>query len=210
MEEMEKPLSNKESSSADPYENFGKRVRVSREVLGKGQLWLSERLRVRGVPVSKTALSKLESGERAVKLAEAVALCDILDLDLNLRELGSDPDELAVLTEAAELRVSEAEEAVRFAQAEHRRAEARRGARALLRDAARLPSNNYTWKSSSGDLLRVAFGSDQGAAMVALRALGVPDSQLKGRAGGHVKNRTHFYSEVRLRDWLPNLNCEGD
>jgi len=210
MEKMEKPLSDRELSAADPYENFGKRVRVSRELLGKGQLWLSDRLRARGVPVSKTALSKLESGERAVKLAEAVALCDILGLDLNLRDLNAELDELSSLIEAAELRVSEAEESVRAAQNELRRAEARRAARALLRDAAKTPSSTFYWEGSSGELLRDAFASDQGAAKVALRAIGVPEEQLKSRAGGRVQKRTHFYAEVRLGDWLPNLECEGD
>lgn len=202
----EEPLSNSGNSPTSPYRNFGMRVRVARESRGKGQQWLSERLRARGVPISKTALSRLESGDRAIKLAEAVVLCDLLDLDVNLRQFAGEADDLGLLAEAAALREKEAQEEVREAEARLSRAEARHTARAILRDASRDASREFEWRGTSSSLLRAAFGSDHGAARVALRALGVPEDALKDHPQGNIKLRGPIYERINVEDYLQNIH----
>ncbi|GAA3278948.1 helix-turn-helix domain-containing protein [Nesterenkonia halobia] len=210
MNESQDDLLDRRNSGSEPAENFGKRVRVARESLGKGQAWLSERLQTLGVPLSKTALSRLEGGYRAVKLSEAVVLCEVLDLDLNLRDLRGEQDELSALVDAAEERVAEASDAARAADLELDRAEQKRDARTLLRDAVQRPTESFEWQGTTQDLLSTAFGRDHGAARVALRAVGVPEEMLVDDRAGAFKRRGHFYKRLSLAEWLPNLTCVED
>jgi transcriptional regulator with XRE-family HTH domain len=60
---------------------FGARVRAARERQGRSQKWLAEALGSRyGIPWHPTTAGKVESGERPVKLTEALAVAQALGM----------------------------------------------------------------------------------------------------------------------------------
>lgn len=65
-----------------PEEEFGKAVVYWRELAGLSQRALSAKLAESGTTIDPTALSRLEQGKRAVRLNEALAIADALDVEL--------------------------------------------------------------------------------------------------------------------------------
>lgn len=57
---------------------FAQRMREQRTTVGISQAQLAQRLRERGVRLDQSALARIESGDRSVRLGEAVAVADAL------------------------------------------------------------------------------------------------------------------------------------
>lgn len=67
-----------------PEESFGRMVAFTRERKGLSQRELAERLAAVGMKVDGPAVSRLEKGTRALKLAEAYKVAEALDVSLQL------------------------------------------------------------------------------------------------------------------------------
>lgn len=66
-----------------PESVFVQRLREERSRIGLSQAEFAERLSARiGVPVYPSTVTRIEKGERAVKLDEAVAMADVLGLPI--------------------------------------------------------------------------------------------------------------------------------
>jgi transcriptional regulator with XRE-family HTH domain len=71
-----------ETISAEQH--FGAQVREARETRGWSQEVLSRHLKqATGMELHQTGLARLELGKRPIRLDEAVALCEVLGLDLS-------------------------------------------------------------------------------------------------------------------------------
>lgn len=100
------------SADDDPFGNaFGRNMRVARSQKSWSQRELAEALNAKGVKLDPSAVTRIERGDREVKLREAVAIADCLDTDLEhlLMPVGPD-DELATVLELRRL----AEERIRL------------------------------------------------------------------------------------------------
>jgi transcriptional regulator with XRE-family HTH domain len=62
---------------------FGGRLRIERERRGWSQAHVSELLEKRGVNLHSTAVAKVEAKQRDVRIDEAVAIADMLDMPLD-------------------------------------------------------------------------------------------------------------------------------
>lgn len=62
-----------------PELTFAQRVRELREALGLSQTQLATTLRLKGVKIDPTSITRLEKGTRGVRLDEAVAIAGVLD-----------------------------------------------------------------------------------------------------------------------------------
>lgn len=76
---------------------FARNCRYRRVVLGMSQEEVARQLRGLGVPWHQTVLAKVESGERAVKLAEAYALASIYGLWVDDLMYGQHLDQVGVM-----------------------------------------------------------------------------------------------------------------
>ncbi len=71
----------------EPEEDFGAQVREARKARGWTQETLARRLREEGgIDLSKTAIVRLEKGERPTRLNEVVALARVLEIPLGYAE----------------------------------------------------------------------------------------------------------------------------
>ncbi|WP_119697612.1 helix-turn-helix domain-containing protein [Microbacterium halotolerans] len=78
-----------------PADVFARRLRHEREVKRISQSELARRLSDRtGTGVSATAITKIESGDRSVRIDEAVYLAEILDVPLSALLSDRGPDEI--------------------------------------------------------------------------------------------------------------------
>lgn len=187
-------------------ERFGQVVRARREEMGLKQAEVSEALREAGHPVSTTALAKVETGVRAVKIAEAVALARILSLHLDLLSLAGEADELEGMLARAQAEAGSAARAEERAREEAERASKRADALEVL---SRARTEKVRWTGAKEVLLERAFGLDPEAARAGLRGLGLSDATLAGleeenREGGRT-NWRRLYAHLRLSRLLPNL-----
>lgn len=60
----------------------GNRVLIARTRAGMNQEQLARHMQARGISISYTTVSKIESGTRTLKFSEAVALCAALSITL--------------------------------------------------------------------------------------------------------------------------------
>lgn len=65
-----------------PEETFAKRMRQVRERRRWTQTQLADWIRVEGIDLHPTAITRIESGERSVRLNEAVAAASALNVQL--------------------------------------------------------------------------------------------------------------------------------
>ena len=80
---MRVPHNPRRSWSAEQF--FGEQVKVHRELRGWTQEALAQRLReLMGVDLHQTAITRIERGQRAVRLNEFAALAQLLDLDTSV------------------------------------------------------------------------------------------------------------------------------
>lgn len=173
--------------------------------MGLKQAEVSEALREAGHPVSTTALAKVETGVRAVKIAEAVALARILSLHLDLLSLAGEADELEGMLARAQAEAGSAARAEERARDEAERAGKRAEALEVL---ARARTEKVRWSGAEEVLLERAFGLDPEAARAGLRGLGLSAETLAGleyenREGGRT-NWRRLYAHLRLSRLLPN------
>lgn len=194
------------SKSQTTDERFGQVVRDRREEMGLKQSEVSEALREAGHPVSTTALAKVETGVRAVKVAEAVALARILSLHLDLLSLAGEADDLAGMLARAQAEAGSTARAEERARDEAERAAQRAEALEIL---SRARTEKVRWTGAKEVLLERAFGLDPEAARAGLRGLGLSDEVLTGleaeaREGGRT-NWRRLYALLRLSRLLPNL-----
>lgn len=61
---------------------FGEAVRARRVEKGVSQKWVAEQMAEAGITTDGPSISRLEKGNRTVRLAEAVVLADVLDMSL--------------------------------------------------------------------------------------------------------------------------------
>ena len=62
---------------------FARRLRARREQLGWSQAELAKALSGSGLTLHGSAIAKIEAGDRAVRIDEAVAIASALDVDLD-------------------------------------------------------------------------------------------------------------------------------
>jgi transcriptional regulator with XRE-family HTH domain len=62
---------------------FGKAVREARNEMGWSQQKLAERLTLAGLRIDPTAITRIERGQRSIRLSEAVTIAAELGIDLN-------------------------------------------------------------------------------------------------------------------------------
>lgn len=72
-----------DDDSGDVSQTFGLQVREARSDMGMSQRLLASRMGSLGFKLDPSAITRIESGKREVKLAEAVALKEILGLNLD-------------------------------------------------------------------------------------------------------------------------------
>lgn len=85
-----------------PEEVFGQRLRGLRSVAKLSQVELARRVAQRlGSPVDASAIARIETGARGVKLNEAVAIAQVLEVRLTALVTETDP----IDAEVAELKV---------------------------------------------------------------------------------------------------------
>ena len=77
-------------------QDFGRRVNELRTQLGLSQKDLAGKLTDAGMPVDTSAVSRIEKGARALRLAEAITLARVLGVKLD-RMVGADEGESLVL-----------------------------------------------------------------------------------------------------------------
>lgn len=86
--------------------SFGQRVREAREQAGLTQAFVAKALAERGFRVGHTTVAKIEAGDRATSVEEAVALADILNVGVEPLAVGgvaapdSDPYTTRALNDA--------------------------------------------------------------------------------------------------------------
>lgn len=78
---------------------FGENVRSARSVKRWSQRRLAEALAVRGVKLDPSAVTRIERGEREVKLREAAAIAQCLDVDIQQLITPAGRDPLALILE---------------------------------------------------------------------------------------------------------------
>lgn len=125
-------------------DRIGSRVAQLRTAAGLKQSDLSAMLRRAGLNWSQATLSKVESGQRPVRLSEATVLADALDVDLSA--LLSNPDYIGALREASDRTVAETRNQVVRAQRDHWKATTQSRAVRLfeeIRDGSRGPYKVY-------------------------------------------------------------------
>ena len=106
--------------SQKPDSKIGARIAQLRGAMGLKQSDLSESLRLAGLNWSQGTLSKVESGQRPVRLTEAPLLARALDVQL--AELLTNPDYIGALREGSDRNVTEASNQLIRAQRAHWRA----------------------------------------------------------------------------------------
>ncbi|KAA1426473.1 helix-turn-helix domain-containing protein [Nocardioides antri] len=98
-------LSTSANDGATPEEVFAARVRSERERQGLSQARVADRMRLVGVDIDATAITRIERGERRVRLNEAVALAQALQLELQelvMPDAGSLEEQLKRAVEVAQ------------------------------------------------------------------------------------------------------------
>ncbi|WP_341578578.1 helix-turn-helix transcriptional regulator [Microbacterium schleiferi] len=80
--------------AAEVDQNIARNVRRSRELRGWSQSEFAERMSALGIPgMHQTTIARIESGQRPLRAAEAVALCRLLEVSLErLAESGASAD----------------------------------------------------------------------------------------------------------------------
>jgi transcriptional regulator with XRE-family HTH domain len=96
-----------------PEAVFAGRVRERRDFLGMSQAELARGLGMLGVTLDATAITRLEKGDKRVRLDEAVAICLILGLDLQ-EVIAPHPGDLTEQLDRADIAEANAEYAVNF------------------------------------------------------------------------------------------------
>lgn len=81
-DESPKPAVVAHKSSSTPEEQFGATVQKVRTQLGISQRKFAELLTEKGMPVDASAVSRIEKGSRSVRLVEAMAIAEVLDMTL--------------------------------------------------------------------------------------------------------------------------------
>lgn len=79
--------------------HFREQLRAERERLGWSQAEMAKALSANGFPLHASAIAKIEAGDRAVRIDEAVAIADALDVELE-DMLPSAPNEQSRLRRA--------------------------------------------------------------------------------------------------------------
>lgn len=77
-------------------ENFRRTMTAKRERMGVSQTAMAKELQRRGLQFRQQMVQRVESGERALRLNEAVAVADILALDFDAAIRGPEADEDAL------------------------------------------------------------------------------------------------------------------
>lgn len=95
-----------EDVPSTPEIEFARLVRTAREQRGWSQDELARQLKAAGTPIHQTGLHRMETGDRGVRLNEAVAIAKLLGLDLRIfSPHGGQPaitsDEEAATTQSA-------------------------------------------------------------------------------------------------------------
>lgn len=70
-------------------QSFGAEVNRFRTMQGMSQRAFAQKLSDQGMPVDASAVSRIESGARSVRLSEAMTIADVLEVDLDLLVEGS-------------------------------------------------------------------------------------------------------------------------
>lgn len=108
-----------EETSSTLDREYGRRLRDLREGQGLTQTDLVAQLRARGLEhMNATTLSRIESGQRPVRLSEARVLVDVFDWSLAMLTVSSADFEALELIAKAEKAVRERHDALRAAVAE--------------------------------------------------------------------------------------------
>lgn len=105
------------AEESSPEVNFIAAMKEERERLGIGQAELAKRLQAAGIDhMHPTTISRIESGDRSVRLDEAFAIANALDLDVQrMTESHSLLTDVIALAQVAHDRVDEVESATRLA-----------------------------------------------------------------------------------------------
>ncbi|WP_131722658.1 helix-turn-helix domain-containing protein [Mycolicibacterium chlorophenolicum] len=83
----------------DFSQTFGRNMRIARGQRGWSQRQLAEALEGQGVRLDPSAVTRIERGDREVKLREAAAIADCLNTDLQQLLMPSGPDPLSMVLE---------------------------------------------------------------------------------------------------------------
>ncbi|MEZ2390862.1 helix-turn-helix domain-containing protein [bacterium RCC_150] len=75
---------------ASAEESFGASVSAIRTSLDLSQREFAARLTEKGMPVDASAVSRIEKGTRSVRLVEAMAIAEVLDVDLGRLVVGAE------------------------------------------------------------------------------------------------------------------------
>lgn len=113
------------SAPATPEDHFAERVREARERLSWSQVRLAAELRAQGYDLDATTITRIERGERRIRLDDAVALAGVLGLDLAWAT-GPDPVDLRAQIDRAEVEQEAALQAARYWEIEAAAAAERR------------------------------------------------------------------------------------
>ncbi|MCB0940684.1 MULTISPECIES: helix-turn-helix domain-containing protein [Mycobacteriaceae] len=81
----------------DFSQTFGRNMRIARGQRGWSQRQLAEALEGQGVRLDPSAVTRIERGDREVKLREAAAIADCLNTDLQQLLMPSGPDRLSAV-----------------------------------------------------------------------------------------------------------------
>lgn len=129
-----------------PDEQIGKRIAAFRKERDLSQAEFLRLLRTRGIDWNQATLSRIEGGSRALKLVEAFAVSDLLNIDP--RDLGPDTSNLGYRIESVKLQLNELKTVA--AQAIRNRNHTRNGLAALLlARSLRAGEDNYTVDSTA-------------------------------------------------------------
>lgn len=119
------PVDGDQRPPSSPERFFATRVRERRDLLGWSQVQLALELKQAGHDLDATTITRLERGERRIRLDDAVALADVLGLDL-WASIGPNPVDLREQIDRAEVEVEAAAQAERYWAAAREAASRRR------------------------------------------------------------------------------------
>lgn len=96
-------LRSMQTNQRDPEAAFGRRVREEREKRGWSQEYLAQQLHATaGISLHSTAVTRIERGERAVRLREAIGLVDAFDVPLGILLASQDEADIWEVRECLE------------------------------------------------------------------------------------------------------------
>lgn len=101
-------------SPASVDQSFGAQVNKYRQYRGLSQRAFAEHLNEKGMSVDASAISRIENGTRSVRLAEALVIADVLDVELGVLVLDTltPSQEFRALRRAADMAMRSLEPAV--------------------------------------------------------------------------------------------------